>query len=133
MLDTNQQSIRYSRAGHCPTLFYDHSEDKADYLNADGLGLGIVRNSNYKNYIHESEFRYDKEDILVLYTDGIIEATNKKGEEFGYENLKTSLIKYKNLSADKIQKEIINQVYQFVGDGGIPDDDFSIMVIKFNS
>lgn len=132
LLDTNRQSIRYSRAGHCPTLFYDHSEDKAGYLIADGLGLGIVRNANYRNYIHESEFRYEKEDILVLYTDGIIEATNKKGEEFGYDNLKSTFEKYKNLSAAKIQERIINQVYQFVGEGGIPDDDFSIMVIKFN-
>jgi phosphoserine phosphatase RsbU/P len=133
LLDTIHQSIRYSRAGHCPTLFYDHSEDKAEYLSADGLGLGMVRNTNYRKYIHESEFSYEKEDILVLYTDGIIEATNKKGEEFGYNNLKTALVKYKHLSADKIQEEIINHVYQFVGEGGIPDDDFSIMVIKFNS
>jgi len=132
LLDTNQQSIKYSRAGHCPTLFYDQSENNAAYLSAEGLGLGIVRNSNYRDYIHESEFRYEKEDVLVLYTDGIIEATNKKGEEFGYENLKSSLMEYKNLSADKIQEKIINQVYQFVGEGGIPDDDFSIMVIKFN-
>ena len=132
LLDTSQQTIRYSRAGHCPTLFYDHSEDKAAYLSADGLGLGIVRNANYRNYIHESEFSFEKEDILVLYTDGIIEATNKKGEEFGYDKLKSTFEKYKNLSADKIQERIINQVYQFVGEGGIPDDDFSIMVIKFN-
>jgi serine phosphatase RsbU (regulator of sigma subunit) len=41
-------------------------------------------------------------------------------------------MKYKNLSADQIKERIINQVYQFVGEGGIPDDDFSIMVIKFN-
>lgn len=133
LLDTKSQTIKYSRAGHCPTLFYDYSEDKAEYLSADGLGLGIVRNPNYRNYIHESEFRYEKKDVLVLYTDGIIEATNKKGEEFGYDNLKSSLVKYKNLSADKIQERIISQVYQFVGEGGIPDDDFSIMVIKFNA
>jgi serine phosphatase RsbU (regulator of sigma subunit) len=133
LLDTNQQTIKYSRAGHCPTLFYDHSMDKAEYLSADGLGLGIVRNLNYRNYIHESEFQYEKEDILVLYTDGIIEAKDEKGVEFGYDNLKAFLVKYKNLSAEKIQEKIIDQVYQFVGDGGIPDDDFSIMVIKFNS
>jgi serine phosphatase RsbU (regulator of sigma subunit) len=132
ILDTTQQIIKYSRAGHCPTLFFDHSLNEAKYLSADGLGLGIVRNSNYKNYIHESEFKYDKEDILVLYTDGIIEATNKKGEEFGYDNLKASLEKFKNLAANQIQAEIINQVYQFVGEGGIPDDDYSILVIKFN-
>ncbi|MCR9014194.1 GAF domain-containing SpoIIE family protein phosphatase [Aquiflexum gelatinilyticum] len=133
LLDTNRQTIKYSRAGHCPTLFYDHSEDKASYLSAEGLGLGIVRSPNYRKYIHESEFHYDKEDILVLYTDGIIEAKNKKGVEFGYDNLKAALMQHKNLSAELIQKRIIDQVYQFVGEGGIPDDDFSIMVIKFNS
>jgi phosphoserine phosphatase RsbU/P len=132
ILDTHHQSIKYSRAGHCPTMFYDQSEDKAEFLVCEGLGLGIVRSSNYRSYIHESEIKYDPGDILVLYTDGIIEAKNKKGEEFGYDNLRLSLLKFKTLSAESIQKEIINQVYQFVGQGGIPDDDYSILVIKFN-
>ena len=68
-----------------------------------------------------------------MYTDGIIEAKNKIGEEFGYDRLKKVLKDSRSLSAADIQQNIINKVFEFVGETGIPDDDFTMMVIKFHS
>lgn len=132
-LDTNRKEIRYCRAGHCPTLYYNAKSENAEYLSSDGLGLGILRNSQYGRYIHESSIGYGPGDIFLMYTDGIIEAKNKMGVEFGYERLKSVLKDSHRLAAAEIQQYIISQVFDFVGETGIPDDDFTMMVIKFHS
>jgi phosphoserine phosphatase RsbU/P len=131
LLDTRKKSIRYSRAGHCPALFFNNNEGTCTYLNLDGLGLGIVRNHLFEKYVFETEFTYNSLDILVLFTDGIVEAKNIEHEEFGYDRLKTVVEKNSLLSAPEIQQNIISSVYQFIGQTTIPDDDYSLLVIKF--
>jgi hypothetical protein len=133
LLDTEKKELRYCRAGHCPTLYYNAKQKKADYLISDGLGLGILRNQQYGRYIHESSVKYTQNDILVMYTDGIVEAKNNDGEEFGYERLKNVLADSHTLSATDIQQNIIKKVFEFVGETGIPDDDFTMMVLKFHT
>lgn len=132
LLDTHMREMRYCRAGHCPTLYFDASKETAEYLSADGLGLGILRSELYDRYIHESSVRYGSNDILLMFTDGIVEAKNKKDEQYGYQRLKMLLEEFHGLPAPLIQKKIIDSIVSFVGERGIPDDDFSLMVIKFN-
>jgi phosphoserine phosphatase RsbU/P len=131
-LDTQDKTISYSRAGHCPTLFYDASENRCEFLVDEGMGLGILRNPSHSNYVHEMGFSYAKEDILVLYTDGIVEARAKNGVEFGYERLKNVVLSNSALSAQMIQEKIIEAVYEYIGKNTILDDDYSILVIRFN-
>jgi phosphoserine phosphatase RsbU/P len=131
LVDTEKKSIRYSRAGHCPALFYDSSAGTCAYLSLDGMGLGIVRNHLYKKYVSESEFSYESQDILVLFTDGIIEAKNKNNIEYGYERLRDVVKESYSANPLEIQQNIISSVYGFIGKNIIPDDDYSLLVIKF--
>jgi len=132
IIDTEKKTINYSRAGHCPTLYYDHKKKESEYLSIDGMGLGILRNNLYKQYVHEKTFSFFPGDILVLYTDGIVEAKNSKGIEFGYERLKTVVNASATLNVEQIQNKIIQEVYKFIGKNRIADDDYSLMIIKFN-
>ncbi|MCH7398499.1 serine/threonine-protein phosphatase [Belliella sp. DSM 107340] len=131
IINTKERKIHYSRAGHCPTLHYDSTSESCEYLSIDGMGLGILRNQLYEKYVYEKELFLNKNDILVLFTDGIVEAKNENSEEFGYERLKKVLCKFHHLSAEEIQQKIIDQVYEFIGLSTLPDDDYSILVIKF--
>ncbi|MFD2034164.1 GAF domain-containing SpoIIE family protein phosphatase [Belliella marina] len=131
IINTKQRSIRYSRAGHCPTLYYNANSDSCDYLSIDGMGLGILRNQLYEKYVYEKELAYHDQDILVLFTDGIVEAKNEHSEEFGYERLKKVLAKNHQSNPQEIQQKIIDEVYRFIGTSTLPDDDYSILVIKF--
>jgi sigma-B regulation protein RsbU (phosphoserine phosphatase) len=63
------------------------NQDSMEYLKDKGIALGMVRNKSYANFIQPNEFPYMSGDIMVLYTDGITEAKDKKGEEFGYDRL----------------------------------------------
>jgi len=130
ILDTRARTIKFSRAGHCPSLFYKESEKKVDYLKSKGLGLGIIRNQEYCKYIEVNELNYSTGDLLVLYTDGVTEAKNPHGDEFGYDRLKQTVENNVQKSADGIQSAIINGLHDFTQIEVI-EDDFTIMILKF--
>jgi phosphoserine phosphatase RsbU/P len=131
LLDTEKRSITYSRAGHCPTLYYNSTTNTCEFLQIEGLGLGILRNSQYPKFIREKTLEYAAGDIMVMYTDGIIEAKNPEGHEYGYENLLKVLEANHELSPTELVKKIIGSVYEFIGKSSLPDDDYSILVVKF--
>ena len=131
ILDTQKRTITFSRAGHCPTLYFDLEKGSSDFLKVEGLGLGIVRNEKYPEYLEEKTISYQPGDILVMYTDGIIESKNQNGEEFGYERLRETLNNNYKKTPSKIKDSIISEVFDFVGESSLPDDDYSLMVVKF--
>lgn len=131
IVHTINKTVTYSRAGHCPTLFFNSQKQESSYLSIEGMGLGILRNQLFEKYIEEKTFSFSSEDVLVLYTDGIVEAKNNEGMEFGYERLKNTLTKNASNKPEEIQQNIIQEVFKFVGKNRIADDDYSIMVVKF--
>lgn len=132
LINTQSKTVRYSRAGHCPVLYYSASKDKAEYFKDKGVALGMVRNNTYKNFTETNEFTYQPGDIMVLYTDGITEAKSKKGEEFGYNRLAAILMEVKTLEPKQIQDYLIAKLYEFSGTENI-NDDYTTMIVKFNN
>lgn len=131
IINTLKKTIKFSRAGHCPTLYYDSKLKRCSYLGIDGMGLGIIRSDAYEDYVHEKTISFNPKDMMVLYTDGLIEANNASREEFGYERLKNLIEIHHNKSPEEIQKLIIQNVFDFIGSNQLLDDDYSLMVIKF--
>ncbi|HYF70556.1 MAG TPA: GAF domain-containing SpoIIE family protein phosphatase [Ohtaekwangia sp.] len=130
MINTATKQIRYARAGHCPVLYYAAEKDCAEYFKDKGIALGMVRNKTYRNFIQAYEFSYKPNDVMVLYTDGITEGKNSRGDEFGYERLTAAITEVKRLSPKEIQEHIINKLYEFSGTKNI-DDDYTTMIIRF--
>ena len=96
-----KKSIEFSRAGHCPMLFYSKKQKNTEYLYGDGLGLGIMRNQEFKSHVNIHRIEFEAGDIILLFTDGITEAKNLKREEFGYERLKNLLLECAAISPEK--------------------------------
>ncbi|NHE55360.1 GAF domain-containing SpoIIE family protein phosphatase [Cyclobacterium plantarum] len=132
-VNTKEKTIHFARAGHCPTLYFDKEKNTCRFLDIKGMGLGIVRNDTFDQYLEEGTLVYHPGDVMVMYTDGIVEAKNKNGEEFGYENLRILLSSIYELPAHEIRIKIIEEVYSFVGKETLPDDDYSLLVIKFKA
>jgi len=131
IINTLKKTIKFSRAGHCPTLYYDAKLKRWDYLSIDGMGLGIIRTDLYEDFVHEKTINFNPQDLMVLYTDGLVEASNEHREEFGYERLKKLVDKHHDKQPEEIQKLIIEGVFEFIGKNQRLDDDYSLMVIKF--
>lgn len=131
VVNTKTRMVRYARAGHCPVLYYRAATGTVEYFKDKGVALGMIRNNAYRNFAHTSEFAFGVGDVMVLYTDGITEAKNAKGDEFGYERLAGILGEVKSLPAREIQDRIISSLYRFSESESL-DDDYTTMVVKFN-
>jgi serine phosphatase RsbU (regulator of sigma subunit) len=131
-INTTDKTIIHARAGHVPTLFYKSKSNKSDFLEIEGLGLGILRNMQYENHVEQKTFTFNSGDILLLFTDGIVEAKNPKSQQFGYERIRTLLEVNHDLCPSDIQNMIISALHEFVGGDGKIDDDYSLLVAKFN-
>jgi serine phosphatase RsbU (regulator of sigma subunit) len=130
VVDTNEKKVHYARAGHCPLLYYSAAKSKAEYFKDKGIALGMVKNRSYSNFIEANEFQYQRGDIMVLYTDGVTEAKNAKGDEFGYERLADVLLEVKEMAPKQIQEHLIRRLYEFSGTSNI-NDDYTTMIVKF--
>jgi serine phosphatase RsbU (regulator of sigma subunit) len=131
IINTQTKKIRYARAGHCPVLYYCSSKNSFEYFKDKGIALGMVRNKSYSKFIQAYEFSYQAGDMMVLYTDGITEAKDSKGEEFGYDRLVAVVEEAKSLSPKEIQDHLINRLYEFSGTDNI-NDDYTTMIVKFS-
>ena len=129
-IDTEKNILTFSRAGHCPSLFYCRKENSINYLQCDGMGLGIVRNSSYEDYVQSNTVSYSAGDTLLMYTDGITEAKNQQGEQFGSDRLKDSFTAHASKEPDQIKEGIISDLSGFMG-GMIIDDDYTLVVVQF--
>jgi serine phosphatase RsbU (regulator of sigma subunit) len=130
VIDTREKVIRYSRAGHCPVLYYRAATGTAEFLKDKGVALGMVRNSSYSNFIGANELNYQPGDIMVLYTDGITESKSSKGEEFGYDRLLKCVMEVRDKPAKEIMDYLIARLYEFSGTDNI-NDDYTTLIVKF--
>jgi serine phosphatase RsbU (regulator of sigma subunit) len=130
VVDSETKSVHYSRAGHCPVLYYNAEAKKAEYLKDKGAALGMLRGPSYSKLIESRCVTYKPNDVIVLYTDGITEARNGHNEEFGLENLAECLQESATQNPQEIQEHIIKRLYEFTGTQNI-NDDYTTMIVKF--
>jgi serine phosphatase RsbU (regulator of sigma subunit) len=76
------------------------------------------------------EFGYEKGDLLVLYTDGIIEASSPTKELYGYERLEEFVRNNHQLTLTRFSDSLMEEIYAFTQTDSV-DDDFTILLVKF--
>ncbi|HQQ81670.1 MAG: SpoIIE family protein phosphatase [Cyclobacteriaceae bacterium] len=130
VVDTRDKKIFYSRAGHCPVLWYRAATSKPEYLVDKGAALGMVKGKEYEQIVEANCFSYATGDVMVLYTDGITEAKSPRGEEFGLELLGRTIAEVAIRSPREIQDHLIKKLYEYTGTEEI-DDDYTVLIVKF--
>ena len=115
VLDRTQRRFRYSNAGHNPPLLV-RDEREVIQLSAGGRILGFPESS----YAEET-IQLQPGDRLVFYTDGITEARNPQGEEFGTARLAECVRGGRTLPAEELKQEILRTALRH-GDGRFEDD-----------
>ena len=130
LIDLEESKVEFARAGHCPTIYYRHSEQKAHFYQGEGLGLGIIRNQLYARHLESLTLDFAPGDMILLYTDGIVEAKNIKGDEYGYDRLKDLLENHSQDSPADIMNHVKGDLTAFCGDI-TPHDDYTAVLVKF--
>lgn len=130
IIDTKIHKIEYARAGHCPALLLRNTENTIETLDGKGMGLGLTRNTNYAKFIQKYELNYASGDLLVLYTDGLIEAHSPSRLEYSYDRLKQVILEHRNTTAKAMNEAIIEDVQLFIGSTQF-EDDCTLLVLRF--
>ena len=124
LLDPKLDRMIFTRCGHpSPTLI--HIDGTSEYLQLNKPAFGIYRKVQY---LDETK-KLSPGDILVIFTDGVMDTEDHHGEAFGIKRLMAAVTKNRNLPAKALINEIINQTRIF-NDFQPFQDDFTLVILK---
>lgn len=129
LVDVSTMSLRWASAGHDQPLLYDPASGGTIEIDGEtdgGLPLGLFEAEQYEEYTY-TPLRPGQ--ILLLGTDGLWEAKNAAGEQFGKERVEQAIAATAHLSAAEIDAEIYKRQQLFCD--GQAADDITYVVIKF--
>jgi sigma-B regulation protein RsbU (phosphoserine phosphatase) len=126
VVDPTNRNVKWVRAGHPPAILYDLETDLYEELNGSGLVLGVDPGQKYA----ENEKRSLKNSqIIVLATDGILEARNSAGDMFGKESIVNVIRQNKAFTAKQILNAVFDNLQRFRHKAQL-EDDMTLVVIK---
>ncbi|REL38145.1 serine/threonine-protein phosphatase [Rhodohalobacter sp. SW132] len=118
----DDNSFTFARAGHNPPVLYSHKHETTFDLRTEGLALGMTSTKILKNNLIEKKFRFEAQDSILFYTDGLSEARNEKGEEYGFERIDGIMSIYGSLHSKTISKKVQSSLESFIGNEKNLDD-----------
>ncbi len=121
ILDPRRRTITYANAGHnFPYLFRPGAVDGNDFqvLMSRGNRLGDLEESTYQ----EKTAPLSPNDVLVWYTDGIVECENDRGEEYGEKRFRAAIRRAAELDPVAMRESVVSAAGQFFGDRPRKDD-----------
>jgi len=128
LLDKRTMSARITTAGHPPIFHIKKSDSGIKEVRTPNLALAAQASTKYT----EEKIQLEHGDILVLYTDGITEAMNDKGEQFGIDRLRELLSDTERPSAQTLSNSILASVRAFTIKKEFKDD-ATIVVVKLGA
>jgi sigma-B regulation protein RsbU (phosphoserine phosphatase) len=112
----------YSNAGHNPPLLI-RADGSVVLLSCGGMVLGVFPENTYE----QAEEPLGSGDRLIFYTDGITEARNPEGDEYGEERLTAAALEVRTLPPEPMKDALLANVNAFTG--GRFDDDATLIVV----
>ena len=124
VLDNERHTLSYANAGHNPALLV-RADGSSARLAATGIPLGLLPGSDYT----AEEVSLAPGDTLFIYTDGVTEAANLEGEEYGLERLEAIVRRHLGGSLDELVEGLERELDEFVR--GVPyGDDRTVLVLR---
>ncbi len=125
-IDTRLRTLNWVRAGHDPAVLYDPGSGVLEELGGPGVALGVDEQFQYTE-VSRSDYRDGQ--LILLGTDGIWEARNRRGEEFGREAMYRILKQNSEADASTIVEKITEALSDFQ-QGDPAEDDVTLVVVK---
>ncbi|MEO7167393.1 MAG: GAF domain-containing SpoIIE family protein phosphatase [Spartobacteria bacterium] len=129
ILDHKNNQVTLSRGGHDAPLLYRAATGKVEILKPPGMALGIDSGDVFDRITGDLSVSLERDDCLVLYTDGVTEALDANGDEFGPERMTQSLRASASEGAQGVINRLIADVRAFAG-GHPQHDDITLIVVR---
>jgi serine phosphatase RsbU (regulator of sigma subunit) len=125
ILDRTTHRFHYARAGHEPPIFFDGLGCIKRMPRANGQALGVLD----EVALDEQTVELSKGSLLLVYSDGIPEATNLQNVSFGYEAMIRTVGRLPGSTAQRACEELIRAVAEHQA-GSLQQDDMTIVVVR---
>jgi phosphoserine phosphatase RsbU/P len=124
--DESTRQLAYVNAGHNPPILF-HANGKDDFrqLSCGGMFVGMFEHCGYEQEVVQMQ----PGDVLIGFTDGLSEAVNVKGEEFGEARIRATLAATRGLAINKIRDEVVRRANTWCA-GAPQHDDLTFIVMK---
>ena len=117
-------SLRFVNAGHEPPLILRAGALQVETIHAHGIVLGIQHGATFT----DAACTLGRGDLLVVYTDGLTEATNERGELYTIDRLSQDLVEHRALPAQEVAEKLFETVRRYAT--GELRDDATILVVR---
>jgi len=126
--DPRTRKLRFSNAAHNPPLLWKNSDQKIIKLDAEGFVLGLQQNAEYNC----CEIKLSEKDLVLFYTDGVIDTSNSLGERFDETRLIKILTKLckQSYTSQEILNKLFKKLEDFTGQNRNLADDASMIVFQ---
>jgi sigma-B regulation protein RsbU (phosphoserine phosphatase) len=129
ILNHQRDGVTLARAGHDAPLLYKRRSQTVTPVKAPGMVVGIDSGNVFDRLTADFAIPLEREDCLVLYTDGVTETLNSEGDEFGVERMMQSVRASANDGAQAIVRKVIDDVRDFTGSAP-QNDDITLIAIR---
>jgi serine phosphatase RsbU (regulator of sigma subunit) len=127
ILDPAAGRLTYSNAGHPPPLLLGKQYgEKVRALQRTGMALGVVETETWDH----AHVQLGEGDLLVLYSDGITDATDEHGLSFGRQRLEATLQSRLGCSAKEVQEALFTEIEAFSGVASHADDVTLMIIVR---
>ncbi len=124
IIDLAENKISFSNGGHPYPIFYNKKQNKLEELKTDGTLLSVTP---FSEYVTETK-KIGSGDRIVLFTDGIFDIRNKKGDFIPKENITQLIFNEQNINGVELIDKILQEMYNFKGSSDF-EDDINLIVI----
>jgi len=128
-LDSQAHTVEFANAGHAPALHYIPAQQRFCVLEATGVPLGVLDRPEYPQ---GPPLRMAVGDLVVLCTDGIVEAMDEHGEQFGLRRLQDIVAEQARAPVRELVRQVGAQVEAYY-QGESPPDDLTILAVRRNA
>jgi serine phosphatase RsbU (regulator of sigma subunit) len=128
-MDCKHRKITFARAGHCPLLYYDRQRQQATLLQPKGIGVGLEKGPIFTQTLVEESISLHPGDIFVFFTDGLSEARDQNGEEFGENRLCMLIQENAHKSVIDIKQDVLQAILNFLNGQSLADD-LTLILVK---
>jgi PAS domain S-box-containing protein len=127
--------LRYFKDGrllfagaHQDVLLWRRKTGRVEYIEAPGTWLAADRDIAHVTV--DTEIRVEDGDLMVLYTDGVTEAMNAGGEQYGIDRLRAAVEEVTDQTAERVRDHILGRVRAWMA---VQDDDITVMAVRFKN
>ena len=129
VLDQATGEVTLARAGHTYPLLWRKRSNAVEEIKSGGLAVGIDRGDVFERVTKDCSFTLEPGDCLLLYTDGVNEAMDAKGDEFGEERIKSVLVSLAPQGAKAVVSGLMVELGHFLG-GRLSHDDITLIALQ---